>query len=94
MDEERMSIFSLAACLAGGTALGICYFQALWWNARLFARGGRTITAIALAIGRIVVLGGLLALASLQGAAVLLVTAMGVLLGRLIVIRALRQVGP
>ena len=84
----------LAAWLAGGVALGICYFQALRWNAALFARGGRAITAIACTLGRFAVLGAALALASLHGAAPLLASAVGVLLGRFLVMRRARAAGP
>jgi F1F0 ATPase subunit 2 len=99
MDEERMSILpfhmlpvwgmavSLAIHLAAGIGLGIAYFSAVWWNARLFALGGRASTTIALTIGRLVVLGGLLALASLEGALPLLAMALGVLIARPLVMR-------
>jgi N-ATPase, AtpR subunit len=103
MDEERMNIWSFAtlppwvmvlslvAHFTIGIGLGILYFSAVWWNARLFALGGRTMTAVALIIGRLVFLGGLLALASLEGALPLLVIALGVLLARPLVIRRHRE---
>ncbi len=94
MDEERMSFLSfdsltacamfrsLAAHLAAGIVLGIFYFHALWWIARLFALGGRATTTVALMIGRFALLGGLLALASLEGALPLLVMVLGVFIAR------------
>jgi F1F0 ATPase subunit 2 len=106
MDEERMSIwsfhslpawamaFSLAVHLLAGIGLGIAYFNAVWWNARLFALGGRASTAIALIVGRLVFLGGLLALASLEGALPLLAMALGVLVARPMVLRRHREVAP
>ena len=81
----------LAAHLAAGGVLGVVYFRALWWNVRLFAQGGRVTTAIALAMGRFVLLGGLLGLASLEGALPLLAMALGVLIARSAVLRRFRE---
>ena len=106
VDEERMNFLSfdvlppwalylsLAAHLAAGIALGVVYFCSLWWNARRFAAGGRAITAVALMIGRFVLLGGLLTLASLEGALPLLMMALGVLIARPVVIRRVREATP
>ena len=82
---------SLAAHLAAGIALGVFYFRSLWWNARRFAAGGRAITAAALMIVRFALLGGLLTLASLEGAPPLLMMALGVLTARPVVIRRVRE---
>ena len=86
-----MSLFalSLAAHLVAGTLLGLLYFRGLWWNARLFAAGGHATTSILLMVGRIALLGGLLTLASLEGAAHLLAMALGVLIARALVMRRL-----
>ena len=56
--------------------------------------GGRTITVVALMIGRFVLLGGLLTLASLEGALTLLMMALGVLIARAVVIRRVREATP
>lgn len=80
-------VSGLLAYFAGGVGLGLVYFNAIWWNARLFARSGLGVAAIALVIGRFALLGGALTLASLQGAAPLLVMALGVLAVRPIVMR-------
>ncbi len=85
---------SLGAHLAAGIGLGIVYFGAVWWNARLFAAGGRATTAIALVIGRFLLLGAVLALASLEGALPLLVMALGVLTARFAVMRRVREATP
>jgi F1F0 ATPase subunit 2 len=106
MDEDRMTILSfdglptwamlpsLPAHLAAGIALGIFYFRCLWWNASRLVGGSRVTTTIALMIGRFVLLGGLLTLASLEGALPLLVMALGVLIARPAVLRRLREAAP
>jgi F1F0 ATPase subunit 2 len=87
-------ILVLAAHLAAGIGLGILYFRGLWWNARRLAQGGRMATTIAVMIGRFVLLGAVLTLASLEGALPLLVTALGVLLARAGVMRRIRRAAP
>jgi F1F0 ATPase subunit 2 len=106
MGQERMSLLAFntipgwaalllpAVHLAVGTALGVLYFRALWWNVGRLGGDGRVTTTIALTIGRFVLLGGLLALASLEGALPLLMMALGVLIGRAIVMRHARQAAP
>jgi F1F0 ATPase subunit 2 len=106
MDGERMSslwfdslpawamFLSLAAHLAAGIVLGVVYFVGLWWNACRFIEGGRLTTTIVLAIGRFALLGGLLTLASLEGALPLLVVALGVLISRSVVMRRVREAVP
>lgn len=83
---------SLAAHIIAGILLGIAYFNAVWWNVRLFVRGGSPAAAVALTFGRFLVLGGLLALASLEGASPLLAAAGGVLLGRALAMRGRLEV--
>ncbi|MEJ0047673.1 MAG: ATP synthase subunit I [Rhodospirillales bacterium] len=61
-------------------------------SARLLASGGRARTAVALMAGRFAVLGGVLTLASLRGAAPLLAVTLGVLLARAAVLRSLPHV--
>ena len=84
----------LAVHLVAGIGFGIVYFHSVWWSARLFALGGRVPTTIAVMTGRIALLGGVLTLASLEGALPLLVTALGVLIARAGVVRKFRQVAP
>ncbi len=83
---------SLGAHLAAGIALGALYFRAVWWSARLFAQGGRAATLVVLIAGRFAALGGLLALASLEGALPLLIMALGVLIARFAVLRGRREI--
>ena len=103
MDAKGMSISWLsgppgwAAALvlllhfAAGIVLGIVYFRGLWWNARLFAEGASLKVTIGLLIGRFVLLGVLLTLASLEGAMPLLVMALGVLVARFAVMHRLKR---
>jgi F1F0 ATPase subunit 2 len=88
------AIISLTIHLGAGIALGILYFRSLWWNVHRFAHGGRLLTIIALIIGRFVLLGALMTLASLEGALPLLMLALGVLIARSGVIRSVREAAP
>jgi F1F0 ATPase subunit 2 len=96
MDAERMSIDGLAAALyfTAGVAAGTLYFVCLWWNARLFAERGGNWSTILLLLLRIVVLGCVLTLAARQGAAPLLLMALGVFIARFAVMRGLRAATP
>jgi F1F0 ATPase subunit 2 len=82
--------FGLATHLAAGTALGVLHFSGLWWTIRAFA-DGRVVTSIALTIGRFALLGGLLTLGSFEGAAPLLMMALGLLIARFMVVRRARK---
>ena len=84
-------IISLTIHLAVGIALGVLYFRGLWWNVRRYTHGGSLLTMIALMIGRFVLLGALLALASLEGALPLLMLALGTLVGRSVVMGRVRE---
>ena len=82
----------LAAFLVAGIALGALHFRTLWWITRRFGAEGRVTTAVALTVGRFVVLGAALFLASLAGAAPLLTTALGIVLARFAVVHRVRAV--
>ena len=89
MDEERMSFWSfdslpawamgvsLGAHLVAGVGLGIVYFGAFGGTRACSPRAAARRRPSPLVIGRFVLLGGVLALASLEGALPLLVTALG-----------------
>jgi F1F0 ATPase subunit 2 len=106
MDEERMSLPSfdslpawamplcLAAHLAAGIVLGVFYFRGLWWNVCHFVRGGRATTALALMVGRFVLMGALALSASLEGALPLLALALGILIARSAVMRSIQETAP
>jgi F1F0 ATPase subunit 2 len=87
-----MQYFLIALWLVAGILAGIAYFTSIWWSARQFAIGGRITMTLALALLRLMVLGGLLMLASFQGAGPLLATALGVVVARFGVMRRLREV--
>ena len=87
-------VLALSAYFVGGIAAGAVYFRCLWWNVQLFADGGGTAATVLLMAGRIVALGCLLTLASRQGALPLLMMALGVMIVRFAVVRALRTVAP
>lgn len=76
-----------AAFVALGLLAGGVYFALLRWNTSFYARPGCIWTAAALQMARMVVLGGLLYLAALSGALPLLLTAVGVMIARPIVMR-------
>ena len=81
----------LIVYFAIGVALGVVYFQGLRWNARLFSEGASLQVTIGLLVGRFVLLGVLLTLASLEGAMPLLVMALGVLVARFAVMHRLAR---
>jgi F1F0 ATPase subunit 2 len=91
MSSDTLAVWAMAASLPAHVAVGIgagsVYFNAIRWNARLLAQGGRAGTGIALIIVRIVLLGSLLTLASREGAMPLLALALGVLIARAVVVR-------
>ena len=87
-------IWSIALHLAGGVGVGYVYFSVVWWNACLLAGGGPTRWAIALIPLRFVLLGGVLTLASVEGAPTLLAMALGILIARPLVMRRHRETAP
>ena len=85
---------TLALYGMAGVVAGTLYFVCVWWNARLLAtRGGTWFTILAL-LGRMLVLGCMLALAARQGAMPLLLMALGVFIARFAVMRGLRTAAP
>lgn len=75
-----------------GMILGVVHFGALWWNTRLYTEGGSTALALALQLGRFVVLAVVLAGIALLGALPLLTAALGLLLARRLVVRRLGKI--
>ena len=78
-------------CLAAGVAAGLLHFLLLRWNTRLFITTGVP-RAIGIQALRLVALAGVLLLAARLGAMPLLLTALGVLIARQIVVRRTQAV--
>ena len=87
----NVTMIDLGVHLAAGIGLGVLYFGSLWWNARLFAHGGRLRATFGLMAARFALLGGALMLVSLEGAGPLLITALGILVARFAVMRRVQQ---
>ena len=84
------SLFVIVLYLTIGTGLGHVYFQTMWRSVRVFAGetpGKRMLLAMTL---RVAILGLVLLLTSLHGAAPLLATALGFTAGRHLVLRRVR----
>ncbi len=86
------ALFAVAH-VALGVMLGLVYFHSLWWNVRLLASGTPSRTAAGMA-GRLALLACVLALISVEGAAALLATGAGLLVGRTIVLHSVRVATP
>lgn len=84
-------ILSLAVHFVLGGALGALYFRAVWHSAKLLAEDGRPAAAVGLLGGRILLMGAVLLLTSLEGAQPLLATALGFLAARLVATRAVGE---
>ncbi len=85
---------SLVMNFAAGVGLGTLYFRIIWWNARLFASGGRAALSFALPFIRFALLAGFLTLASFEGALPLLLLTLGILGARVGVMRRVRRAMP
>ena len=85
------SLLVAGACLILGIALGMLNFHVLWWDARRLASGHRVGTVVMSMICRVLLLGGALTLASLEGALPLLTLAAGILTARSVVLRGVRE---
>ena len=84
-------LLRLAAYFAVGIMVGVIYFRTLWWQSRRFAAGGSFVKIGMTMLARFVLLGGLLTLASFEGAMPLMLMALGVLIARAGVMRSVRE---
>jgi hypothetical protein len=75
------------AFLLVGFAAGTLYFALLRWNTVLYAQAGRIWMAIAMHVSRLGTLAGVLTLIALHGALPLLLTVLGLLIARPLVMR-------
>ena len=80
-----LAVLWLLAGIAGGTA----HFALLRWNTRLYLAGGSVARALGMQVLRLAATTLLLAFAAWHGAWPLLLSALGVVLARLLVLRVL-----
>ena len=84
-----MTIQEAVFFLAFGFTAGALFFALLRWNTWLYMRGGSLALPIALQAVRVAAVGGLLVLTALHGALPLLLTALGLLIARPVVLRCM-----
>jgi N-ATPase, AtpR subunit len=82
-----MSIPAAMLFLSLGLAAGALFFALLRWNTSLYLHGGNVTVALTVQVVRIAGLGSLLFLTASHGALPLLMTALGLLIVRPIVLR-------
>ncbi|HME39592.1 MAG TPA: ATP synthase subunit I [Steroidobacteraceae bacterium] len=88
------TILALALHVFAGIAAGALYFRGLGWSTRRFAGGGGAGMLALSGVLRLALLGMLLALVAQEGARPLLVTSLGVLIARAIVVRRVKEAAP
>lgn len=86
-----IQLLGMAGDLAGGTVLGILYFDSLRWSVSRFIEGGGVMRAIAPMVLRFIALGAVFTVASFAGPLHLLIVTLGVLIGRSFVIHRTRE---
>lgn len=86
MDERAMTmadtfppVLILPLCFAGGLLLGLAYFRAMRRTAALIVNGGSPVLALALSLGRLIMIGIGFYMAVQLGGLALLATLAGVL---------------
>lgn len=84
---DPLALLMLLGHFAAGVLVGMLYFRSLWWMTRRFAAGEAARVTLTWMIARLAGIGGLLALAALEGALPLLLVALGVFAGRAVVMR-------
>lgn len=87
MDAKQVSALSAALFLLAGLTVGALFFVLLRWNTLLYMRGGSATLAVCVQCARIAVLGLVFVSAARYGALPLLLTALGLLIARPIVLR-------
>ncbi|MBK6597560.1 MAG: ATP synthase subunit I [Proteobacteria bacterium] len=84
------NLLLLVICPVAGYLIGRLYFRGLWWSIHRLVNGGGAAATIAVFVLRFALLACLLVLAALQGAAVLLCIAIGILIARFVSLRRAR----
>jgi len=82
-----MNTLTLPLYFVAGIACGMVYFRFLWWDVLRFTAAGNPAVTILLMLVRVALLGGVLVLASRQGALPLLLLSLGVFVARFVVSR-------
>jgi hypothetical protein len=82
-----MTMLAAPLFLAAGCLTGAAFFALLRWNTTVYLRGGSAVMAGAVHLFRLAAMGMVLAAAARQGALPLLLTALGVLIARALVVR-------
>lgn len=91
---DAVALLRAAAFAMAGAIGGALYFASVWRSARALAAGARLTKMLAPILLRFILMGLLLGLAAWQGAGPLLATAAGVLFGRAVVLRRVREAAP
>jgi hypothetical protein len=84
-----MTVLAAALFLSLGFTAGALFFALLRWNTWLYMGGGSLAFAVALQALRVASVGGLFVLIALHGALPLLLTALGLLIARPVVLRCM-----
>ena len=87
MAETLPLVLTLPLCFAGGLLLGFAYFRALRWTTALIINGGSPVLALALSLGRLIMIGLGFYLAVLFGGLALLATLAGGLTMKALMLR-------
>ncbi len=82
-----MSALAAASFLLVGLAVGALFFVLLRWNTMLYTRGGSLALALCIQCARTAVLGCVFVSTARYGALPLLLTALGLLIARPVVLR-------
>ena len=95
MDTTLMMLspLVLTASFLVGVLAGVAYFLSLWRSAQRIASGEKARVTVAWMLGRLIVTGFLLTFVAIEGGALaLLLLALGIFIGRALVLRRLRAV--
>jgi hypothetical protein len=91
VDAGQVTMLAATLFLALGFMAGALFFALLRWNVSLYMRGGSAAFALTLQVVRIAAAGGLLAVTALHGTLPLLLTALGLLIARPVVLHCMAR---
>jgi len=93
-DWDWTMVLGFTVYFCAGLALGRIYFHVLWRSTEMIVANGRMWMILVLTIGRLALIVGALIAVSLQGAAPLLATALGIGLARSWTLRVTSEEAP